>query len=63
MEKVKMTDMGNVSLVLGMRITRDREKKTLTISRGECTKSILAGTTDFTIVYKEGGFKLTAFSD
>ena len=23
----------------------------------------LAGTTDFTIVYKKGGFKLTAFSD
>ena len=23
----------------------------------------LAGTTDFTIVYKNGGFKLTAFSD
>ena len=25
MEKVKMTDMGDVSLVLGMQITRDRE--------------------------------------
>ena len=23
----------------------------------------LAGTTDFTIIYKKGGFKLTAFSD
>jgi len=31
MEKFKMTDMGDVSLVLGMQITRDREKKTLTI--------------------------------
>ena len=27
MEKFKMTDMGDVSLVLGMQITRDREKK------------------------------------
>ena len=27
-EKFKMTDMGDVSLVLGMQITRDREKKT-----------------------------------
>ena len=148
MEKFKMTDMGDVSLVLGMQITRDREKKTLTISQEEYTKSILerfgmanckpvgtpgfgselstkqpeetllskeetqryqaitgsvmylaqilrydimysssqlaraisrpakvhmgaakhllrylAGTTDFTIVYKKGGFKLAPFSD
>ena len=41
MEKFKMTDMGDVSLVLGMQITRDREKKTLTISQEEYTKSIL----------------------
>ena len=40
-EKFKMTDMGDVSLVLGMQITRDREKKTLTISQEEYTKSIL----------------------
>ena len=26
-EKFKMTDMGDVSLVLGMQITRDREKE------------------------------------
>ena len=26
-EKFKMTDMGDVSLVLGMQITRNREKK------------------------------------
>ena len=32
MEKFKMTDIGDVSLVLGMQITRDRGKKTLTIS-------------------------------
>ena len=41
MEKFKMTDMGDVSPVLGMQITRDREKKTLTISQEEYTKSIL----------------------
>ena len=39
-EKFKMADMGDVSLVLGMQITRDWEKKTLTISQ-EYTKSIL----------------------
>ena len=36
-----MTDMGDLSLVLGMQITRDRETKTLTISQEEYTKSIL----------------------
>ena len=41
MEKFKMTDVGDVSLVLGMQITRDREKKTLTITQEEYTKSIL----------------------
>ena len=41
MEKFKMTDMDDVSLVLGMQITRDREKKTLTISQEGYTKSIL----------------------
>ena len=41
MDKFKMTDLGDVSLVLGMQITRDREKKTLKISQEEYTKSIL----------------------
>ena len=41
MEKFKMTYMGDVSLVLGMQINRDRETKTLTISQEEYTKSIL----------------------
>ena len=41
MDKFKMTDMGDVSLVLGMQVTRDRGKKTLTISQGNYTKSIL----------------------
>ena len=38
METSKITDMGDVSLVLGMQITRDREKKTLTISQEEYTQ-------------------------
>ena len=41
MEKFKMTDMGGVSILLGMQITRDREKKTSTISQEQYTKSIL----------------------
>ena len=40
MEKFKMTDMGDISLMLGMQITRAREKKTFTISQ-EYTTSIL----------------------
>ena len=39
-EEFKMTDMGDVSLVLETQITPDREKKTLTISQEEYTKSI-----------------------
>ena len=135
-DNFQMSDLGDVSLVLGL--TRDREKATLTISQEDYTKSILArfgmenckpssipgtsselsteqtqrhqaitesvmylaqitrydvmyavcqlasavskpskahmcaakqllrylaGTTDFRIVYKKGGFKLSAFSD
>ena len=41
MEKFKMADMGDVSLVLEMQMTRDREKKTLTFSQEEYIKSIL----------------------
>ena len=41
MEKFKMADKGDVSLVLGMQITRDGEKKTSTSGQEECTKSIL----------------------
>ena len=36
-----MTDMGDVSLVLGMVVTRDREKGTVTITQDEYTKSLL----------------------
>lgn len=41
MEKFKRKDMGNVSLVLGMQGTRDRENGTLTISQENYAKSIL----------------------
>lgn len=148
MDRFKMTDMGDVSRVLGLQVTRNRAEKTLTIDQEEYTKSALerfgfanckptltpgygpelstkqpeetllnaeetqryqaiagtvmylssvlrydimysssqlsramsnpskvhmvaakhilrylAGSTNFTIVYKKGGFKLTAFSD
>ena len=39
--RFKMTDMGDVSLVLGMHVTRDRQNNTLTISQENYTKSIL----------------------
>ena len=42
MDRFTITDMGDVSLVLGMQITRDREAGTLTISQEHYTKSILA---------------------
>ena len=35
-----MKGMGNVSLGLGMQVTRYREKGTLTISQDDCTKSV-----------------------
>ena len=43
MNRLTMTDMGNISLVLGMQLTRDREAGTLMISQEYYTKSILAG--------------------
>ena len=36
-----MTDMGDVSLVLGMGVTRDREKGIVTITQEKYTKSLL----------------------
>ena len=33
MKRFKMTDMGDVSLVLGMQVTRDCQQKTITISQ------------------------------
>ena len=41
MEKFKMRDLGNVSLVLGMPVTRDRAKGSLTTSQESYTESIL----------------------
>ena len=41
MKRFKMTDMGDVSLVLGMQVTRDHQQKTITISQGNYTRSIL----------------------
>ena len=41
MKRFKMTDMGDVSLVLGMQVTRDRQQKTMTISQENYTRSIL----------------------
>ena len=36
-----MMDIGDVSLVLGMGVTRDREKGTVTITQEQYTKSLL----------------------
>ena len=36
-----MTDMGDVSLVLGMQVTRDRQQTTIAISLENYTRSIL----------------------
>ena len=41
-DNFQMSDLGDVSLVLGMQVTRDRKKGTLIISQEDCTKSILA---------------------
>ena len=41
-DNFQMSDLGDVSLVLGMQVTRDREKGTLTVSQEDDTKSILA---------------------
>ena len=41
MEKFKMSGMGDVSLVLGMEVTRDLENGTLFFFQGNSTKSLL----------------------
>ena len=41
MDRFTMTDLGEVSLILGMKITRDRVNKTLRISQTDYTMSIL----------------------
>ena len=40
-DKFEISDMGDVSLVLGMKVTRDRETKTLSICKENFTKSLL----------------------
>ncbi|CAB1096530.1 unnamed protein product [Ectocarpus sp. CCAP 1310/34] len=42
MEQFQMSVLGNVSLVLGMQVTRDGEHGTLTITQADYTRSILA---------------------
>lgn len=42
MEQFQKSDLGDVSLVLGMPVTRDRENGTLTITQADYTESILA---------------------
>ena len=41
MARFSMTDLGEVSLILGMKITRDQSKRTLRISLTDYTRSIL----------------------
>ena len=41
MGRFSMTDMGDVSLVLGMEVTRDRTKGTVTITQENYVKSLL----------------------
>ena len=41
MERFTMSDLGEVSLILGMKITRDRVNKTLSISQTDYTLSVL----------------------
>ena len=41
MSRFSMTDMGDVSLVLGMSVTSDREKGTVTITQEKYAKSLL----------------------
>ena len=39
--RFSMTDRGDVSLVLGMGVSRDRDKGTVTITQAKYTKSLL----------------------
>ena len=40
MSRLSLKDMGDVSFVLGMGVTRNREKGTVTITREKCTKYV-----------------------
>lgn len=56
MRRFDTTRMGEVSVVLGIQVTRDREKGTLTISQAHYTKSVLDmyGMGECTLVYTIG---------
>ena len=41
MNQFEMSDMGDVSRILGMNVTRDREKETITISSKDYTKDVV----------------------
>ena len=41
MSRFAITDMGDISLILGMQVTRNRENGMLTISQANCTRSVL----------------------
>ena len=41
MMRLSIKNMGEVSLVLGMDVTRDREKGTVTITQDNCAKCLL----------------------
>ena len=41
MDRFKMTDLGDVSKVLGMNVTRDRENGTITIDQKDYAENIL----------------------
>ena len=40
-DRFEMTDMGDVSRVLGMKITRGREERTITINQNDYTEDIV----------------------
>ena len=56
MSRFSMMDIGDVSLVLGMGVTRDREKGTVTITQEQYTKSLLEryGMTSCNLTYTPG---------
>ena len=41
MNRFEMPDMGDVSRILGMNVTRDREKRTTTISQKDYTEDVV----------------------
>ena len=51
-----MSDLGDISLMLAMQLTRDREAKTLTISQEHYTRSVLArfGMAEYNPVHTTG---------